>query len=284
MTGPVPPAGDARPAEAGPPGEDDPPGGRPLSPPSAVLSRIHPVEEAVRARPRQIEWVLLDSERRDRRFQELKRLCREQGVALRYGDRQALDRVAGAGHQGVAARLAVRDYLTQDEAFAGEPGRRFLLVLDEIQDPHNLGAVLRVAEAVGARVVVPERGSAPLTEAVARSSAGAVERVPVVRIGNVRRFIDLLKTKGFRVIGLDPEGSSIFQADLTGDLALVLGGEGQGMRRLVREGCDLLVSLPMAGRVASLNVSTAASAAGYEAVRQRAEATRPRVEKSKKES
>jgi len=249
-----------------------------------VLSRIHPVEEAVRARPRQIEWVLLDSERRDRRFQELKRLCREQGVALRYGDRQALDRVAGAGHQGVAARLAVRDYLTQDEAFAGEPGRRFLLVLDEIQDPHNLGAVLRVAEAVGARVVVPERGSAPLTEAVARSSAGAVERVPVVRIGNVRRFIDLLKTKGFRVIGLDPEGSSLFQTDLTGDLALVLGGEGQGMRRLVREGCDLLASLPMAGRVASLNVSTAAAAAGYEAVRQRAEAVRQRLEKSKKES
>jgi 23S rRNA (guanosine2251-2'-O)-methyltransferase len=234
-----------------------------------ILTRIHPVEEAVRARPRQIEWVLVDSERRDRRFQELKRLCREQGVLLRYGDRQALDRAAGPGHQGVAARLAVRGYLPEESAFEGEPGRRLLFLLDEVQDPHNLGAVLRVAEAVGAGVVVPERGSAPLSDAVARASAGAVERVPVVRVGNLRRFVDLLKEQGFRVVGLDPAGESVFRIDLTGDLALVLGAEGSGMRRLVREGCDLLASLPMAGRVASLNVSTAAAAAGYEAVRQR---------------
>jgi len=254
------------------------------SAPSAILSRIHPVEEAIRARPRQIEWVLVDSERRDRRFQQLKQLCREQGVALRYGDRQALDRAAGPGHQGVAARLAVRDYLTEEAALGGERGSRLLFLLDEVQDPHNLGAVLRVAEAVGARVVVPERGSAPLTEAVSRSSAGAVERVPVVRVGNLRRFIDLLKNEGFRVIGLDAEGASVFRTDLTGDLALVLGGEGKGMRRLVREGCDLLASLPMAGRVASLNVSTAAAAAGYEAVRQRQAAAAGGAEKSQKES
>ena len=259
--------------------------------PSAVLSRIHPVEEAIRARPRQIEWVLFDSERRDRRFQELKRLCREQGVALRYGDRQALDRVAGPGHQGVAARLAVRGYLTEEAALEGEPGRRLLFILDEVQDPHNLGAALRVAEAVGAGVVVPERGSAPLSDAVARASAGAVERVPVVRVGNLRRFLDLLKDRGFRVVGLDPGGDSVFRTDLTGDLALVLGAEGRGMRRLVREGCDLLASLPMAGKVASLNVSTAAAAAGYEAVRQRGEggpppragAARPDLQKSQKD-
>ena len=234
-----------------------------------MLSRIHPVEEAVRVRPRQIEWVLVDTGRRDRRFQQLKRLCREQGVLLRYGDRQALDRAAGPGHQGVAARLAVRGYLPEEAALAGEAGGRLLFLLDEVQDPHNLGAVLRVAEAVGAGVVVPERGSAPLTEAVGRASAGAVERVPVVRVGNLRRFVDLLKEKGFRVVGLDPAGESVFRIDLTGDLALVLGAEGRGMRRLVREGCDLLASLPMAGRIASLNVSTAAAAAGYEAVRQR---------------
>jgi 23S rRNA (guanosine2251-2'-O)-methyltransferase len=252
-----------------------------------ILVRIHPVEEAVRARPRQIEWVLIDSERRDRRVQELKRLCREQGVSVRYGDRRALDRAGGPGNQGVVARLAVRDYLPEEDALAGKPGGRFLFVLDEVQDPHNLGAVLRVAEAVGAGVVVPERGSAPLSDAVARSSAGAVERVPVVRVGNLRRFVDLLKEKGFRVIGLDPAGASVFETDLTGDLALVLGAEGKGMRRLVREGCDLLASLPMAGGVASLNVSTAAAAAGYEAVRQRgAPPGRPRrggAEKSEKE-
>lgn len=234
-----------------------------------ILSRIHPIEEAVRARPREIEWVLFDTERRDRRIHELKRLCREQGVAVRYGDRRAVDQAAGRGHQGVAARLAVRGYQEEAAAAAGPRGGRFLIVLDEIQDPHNLGAVLRVADAVGAGVVVPERGSAPLSETVARSSAGAVERVPVFRAKNLRRFVDHIKNQGFRVVGLDPSGRDYFELDLRGDLALVLGAEGRGIRRLVREGCDELGRLPMRGKVASLNVSTAAAAAAYEALRQR---------------
>jgi 23S rRNA (guanosine2251-2'-O)-methyltransferase len=241
-----------------------------------ILSRLHPVEEAVRARPREIEWVLFDSDRRDRRINDLKKLCREARVAIRYGPRRALDGMAGTGHQGVVARLAVREYAGETEALAGPPGRRFLLLLDEVQDPHNLGATIRVAEALGAAVVVPERGSAPLSEAVARSSAGAVERVPVGRVKNLRRFVDRIKNEGFRVIGLDPGGRSLYEVDLTGDLALVLGAEGKGIRRLVREGCDELARLPMQGRVASLNVSTAASAAGYEALRQRLEETNKR--------
>jgi 23S rRNA (guanosine2251-2'-O)-methyltransferase len=236
-----------------------------------ILSRLHPIEEAVRARPREIEWVLFDAERRDRRINALKNLCRSQGVAVRYGSREALDRAAGAGgpHQGAVARVAVRGYLEEEAVLRGRPGARFLLLLDEIQDPQNLGAVLRVAEGLGAGVVVPERGTAPLSEAVARASAGAVERVPVARVKNLRRFIDHLKNEGFRVVGLDPSGVSLYELDLTGDLALVLGAEGRGMRRLVREGCDRLARLPMAGAVGSLNVSTAAAAAGYEAVRQR---------------
>ncbi len=234
-----------------------------------ILSRIHPVEEAVKARPREIEWVLIDSGRKDRRMLELAKLCREKGVQLRRGQRPELDRLAGAAHQGVVARLAVRKYLEEEDAVAGPRHRRFLLILDEVQDPHNLGAVLRVAEALGAGVVVPERGSAPLSEAVSRSSAGAVERIPIFRAKNLRRFVDHLKNEGFRVVGLDPTGRSLFEVDLTGDLALVLGAEGKGIRRLVREGCDELARLPMAGGVASLNVSTAASAAGYEALRQR---------------
>ena len=234
-----------------------------------ILSRIHPIEEAVRARPREIEWVLVDSERRDRRIQELKNLCRSHGVAVRFGQRQALDQLAGPSHQGVVARLAVREYLEEEGALEGSPGSRLLLVLDEVQDPQNLGAAIRVAEGLGARVVVPERGSAPLSEAVSRSSAGAVERVPIVRAKNLRRFLDRLKNEGFRVVGLDPAGRSLYEVDLTGDLALVLGAEGKGMRRLVREGCDELAQLPMRGQLASLNVSTAAAAAGYEALRQR---------------
>jgi len=236
-----------------------------------ILSRIHPVEEAVKARPREIEFVLFDSERRDRRINELKNLCREMGVAVRQGPRRSLDQLAGPSHQGVVARLAVREYLDEEEALRGERGGRFLLVLDEVQDPHNLGAVIRVAEAIGAGVVVPERGSAPLSETVSRSSAGAVERVAIVRAKNLRRFVDKLKNEGFRVIGLDPEGAPLYDLDLLGDLALVLGAEGKGMRRLVREGCDELARLPMTGELGSLNVSTAAAAAGYEALRQRLE-------------
>jgi 23S rRNA (guanosine2251-2'-O)-methyltransferase len=233
-----------------------------------ILSSLNPILEAVRSRPRQIEWVMLDSERHDRRINELKSLCREAGVSVRYGERRAIDRLARP-NQGAVARLAVREYAEEREAVAGVKGVRFLLILDEVQDPQNLGAVIRVAEGLGARVVLPERGSAPLSEAVEKSSAGAVERVPVVRVKNLRRFIDSLKDQGFRVVGLDPTGVDIYGLDLTGDLALVFGAEGSGIRRLVREGCDFLARLPMRGALGSLNVATAASAAGYEALRQR---------------
>lgn len=233
-----------------------------------ILSRLHPIEEAVRSRPREIEWVMIDSGRRDRRIGELARLCRQSGVPIRVGDRGGLDRLA-RDNQGAVARLAVRGYVAEEEALAGDRGRRLVLVLDGVEDPQNLGAVLRVAEGVGATVVVPERGGAPLSDAVARSSAGAVERVPVARAKNVRRFLDRLKEEGFRVIGLEASGTDLYSLDLAGDLAIVLGGEGRGMRRLVREGCDVVARLPMKGALASLNVAAAAAAAAYEAVRQR---------------
>ena len=233
-----------------------------------ILTRLHPIEEAVRSRPQEIEWVLLDSQRRDRRVGELARLCREKRIPLRYGDSEALDRVA-RGNQGAVARIAVRGYASEEEVLFGEKGRRLLIVLDQVEDPQNLGAVLRVADGVGAGVAVPERGSAPLSEAVARSSAGAVERVRVARVKNLRRFLDRLKEQGFRVVGLEAVGTDLYGVDLTGDLAIVLGAEGRGMRRLVREGCDIVARLPMKGDLASLNVAAAAAAAAYEAVRQR---------------
>ena len=233
-----------------------------------ILSRLHPIEEAVRSRPDEIEWVLVDSTRRDRRVGELARLCRAKGVPLRYGDREALDRIARA-NQGAVARLAVHGYASEDEALSGEIGGRLLLVLDGVEDPQNLGAILRVADGVGAAVIVPERGSAPLSEAVARSSAGAVERVRVARVGNLRRFLERLKQQGFRVVGLDAAGTDLYRVDLAGDLAIVVGAEGRGMRRLVRDGCDVVARLPMKGELASLNVATAAAAASYEALRQR---------------
>ncbi len=233
-----------------------------------ILSGFHAVEEAVRSHPRKLEWALFDESRRDRRSGELKRLCREAGVAVRYGARPALDRLA-RNHQGVVARLAAAELATREEIFSGPHRSRFVIVLDDVQDPQNLGAILRVADASGAKVVVHERGSAPLSETVARVSAGAIARVPIFRAGNLRQFLDEAKRIGFFAVGLDERGEDLYSLDLTGDLLLVLGSEGAGMRRLVKEGCDVVARLPMAGQVASLNVSTAAAAAAFEAVRQR---------------
>jgi 23S rRNA (guanosine2251-2'-O)-methyltransferase len=233
-----------------------------------ILAGFHAVEEAVRSNPRKIEWVLFDEARRDRRSGELKRLCQTAGVSIRYGRGESLDRLV-RGHQGVVARAAEIAYADPEAIFAGAPGSRFLFVLDEVQDPQNFGAILRVAEGAGARVVVHERGSAPVSETVSRVSAGAALRVPIHRAGNLRRFIDEAKERGFFVVGLDEHGKDLYALDLSGDLALVFGSEGRGLRRLVAEACDLLARLPMAGQIASLNVSTAAAAAAFEAVRQR---------------
>jgi len=222
----------------------------------------------VRSSPRRIEWALFDEARRDRRSGELKRVCREAGVAVRYGPRGSLDRIA-KNHQGVVARLASAELATRDEILSGERGNRLLMLLDDVQDPHNLGAILRVAEGAGAKVVVHERGSAPLSETVARVSAGALARVPLFRAGNLRQFLDEARREGFFAVGLDERGEDLYTVDLTGDLLLVFGSEGKGIRRLVKEGCDVLARLPMAGQIASLNVSTAAAAAAFEAVRQR---------------
>ena len=221
----------------------------------------------MKSNPRRVEWVLFDEARRDRRSGELKRLCRAARVAIRYGRGESLDRLA-RHHQGVLARLAEVAYSAGDP-FAGGSGRRFLFLLDDVQDPHNLGAILRVAEAAGAGVVVHERGSAPLSETVARVSAGALARVAVHRAVNLRRFLDEAREKGFFAVGLDERGEDLYGLDLSGDIVLVLGSEGKGLRRLVAEGCDALARLPMAGKIASLNVSTAAAAAAFEAVRQR---------------
>jgi len=233
-----------------------------------IVSGFHAVEEAVRASPRRVEWVLFDEARRDRRSGELKRLCRESGVSVRYGRAESLDRLA-KHHQGVVGRIAEVAYAEAAAIFSGDRGTRFLFVLDDVQDPHNVGAILRVAEAAGARVVVHERASAPLSETVARVSAGALSRVPIFRAGNLRRFLDDAKTRGFFAVGLDERGEDLYGVDLSGDLILVFGSEGKGLRRLVAEGCDVLARLPMSGKIASLNVSTAAAAAAFEAVRQR---------------
>ena len=198
--------------------------------------------------------------------------CRENGIPVKETDSRKLDAMAQS-HQGVIAIAACKDYVTLEELFAaaeekGEPP--FFIVCDELEDPHNLGAILRTAEAAGAHgVVVPRRRSVGLTGAVYKASAGAVEYVPVARVANVTDAIKEMKKHGMWIYGLDMDGENWCSTDLTGAMALVVGSEGRGVSRLVRENCDFVLSLPMSGRINSLNASVACGIVLYEAARQR---------------
>ena len=198
--------------------------------------------------------------------------CRENGIPVKETDSRKLDAMA-PNHQGVIAIAACKDYVTLEELFAvaeekGEPP--FFIVCDELEDPHNLGAILRTAEAAGAHgVVVPRRRSVGLTGAVYKASAGAVEYVPVARVANITDALKEMKKRGMWVYGLDMDGEDWCSTDLTGAMALVVGSEGRGVSRLVRENCDFVLSLPMSGRINSLNASVACGIVLYEAARQR---------------
>ncbi len=198
--------------------------------------------------------------------------CRENGIPVKETDSRKLDAMA-QNHQGVIAIAACKDYVTLEELFAaaeekGEPP--FFIVCDELEDPHNLGAILRTAEAAGAHgVVVPRRRSVGLTGAVYKASAGAVEYVPVARVANITDALKEMKRRGMWIYGLDMDGENWCSTDLTGAMALVVGSEGRGVSRLVRENCDFVLSLPMSGRINSLNASVACGIVLYEAARQR---------------
>ena len=198
--------------------------------------------------------------------------CREQGIPVKEVDSRKLDAMA-ANHQGVIAIAACKEYATVEDLFKlaqerGEPP--FFIVCDELEDPHNLGAILRTAEAAGAHgVIVPRRRAAGLTSTVYKASAGAVEYVPVARVANITDTLRDLKKQGLWIYGLDMDGEDWCRTDLTGAMALVVGSEGHGMTRLVKEQCDFILSLPMAGHINSLNASVACGIVLYEAARQR---------------
>lgn len=198
--------------------------------------------------------------------------CRQLNVPVKEVDIRKLDNMA-QNHQGVIAVAACKEYASVDDLFAlaaerGEPP--FFIVCDELEDPHNLGAILRTAEAAGAHgVIVPRRRAAGLTSTVYKASAGAVEYVPVARVANITETLKELKKQGVWVYGLDMDGETWCQTDLTGAVALVVGSEGRGISRLVKEQCDFILSLPMAGQINSLNASVATGIVLYEAARQR---------------
>lgn len=239
----------------------------------AVLYGIHAVSEALKTRGRGFQQVAVARERHDARLQKILEQCRAAGVPVRHVPREELDRLANrAPHQGVVAITAEKEYGDVDDLLAAKRGQHaFLLLLDGIEDPHNLGAIIRTADAAGADgIVIPERRAVGVTATVAKASSGAVEHVPIARVTNVARTLEDLKQRNIWTVGLDERGPQSYdQLDYNMDCALVLGAEGKGLHDLVRKRCDFLVSIPMLGRVPSLNVSVAAGIVMYEVARQR---------------
>jgi 23S rRNA (guanosine2251-2'-O)-methyltransferase len=237
-----------------------------------LICGINPVLEALGAGSRHFDRLLVVKGLRNRRISEAIARASKLGVPLRFEPREALDRMAGGvPHQGLIAVVSPKALLGFDELVAKAREPALIVVLDGIEDPRNLGAILRTAEAAGADgVLLPERHSAGLSETVSRASAGALEHVRVARAGNLVQALEAMKARGIWVVGFDAAGSERWdKVDCRGPVALVFGGEGRGLRRLVREHCDHLVGLPLFGHVASLNVSVAAGVALYEVVRQR---------------
>lgn len=198
-------------------------------------------------------------------------MAREKGIRVQFADNKALDRESETGrHQGVIAFVSDYEYADFDELLQKKDGTRFVIVCDGVEDVHNLGSILRVAECAGADgAVIPKNKSAQVTGAVVRISEGAANHLKVARVPGVNFAIDKLKESGYWVYGLEADGEDIYQCDLTGDIVLVIGGEDSGLSALTRKKCDKIVSLPLKGQVNSLNASVALGIAAYEAVRQR---------------
>jgi 23S rRNA (guanosine2251-2'-O)-methyltransferase len=204
--------------------------------------------------------------------QQIVEECRRLGVPLRFEPREAVDRIAAGGvHQGVVALASSKSYARLEDILGGIEPPGLLVVLDEVQDPHNLGAIVRSAHAAGAHAVIfSERRSVGLTETVAKAAAGALEHLAIARVTNLHRALEELKANGYWIIGLDERAETAYDdADYKGNVALVLGGEGKGLRRLTTESCDHLVRIPVAGKIGSLNVSVAAGVVLFEVLRQR---------------
>jgi 23S rRNA (guanosine2251-2'-O)-methyltransferase len=237
-----------------------------------ILAGVHPVREALRAR-RALDKILVAKGAAGPRIQEIVELARSYAVPIRFETRETLDRAAkGAAHQGVVGFGAAHAYVNIDDVVDAS---RLLVLLDGVEDPHNFGAIVRTAHAAGANaVVVPERRAAPLTETVDRAAAGALEHLPIARVVNLAQTLEKLKQRGFWIYGLDERGPELYdRITYNVPTALVLGGEGKGLHQNIQKHCDVLVRIPMAGAVSSLNVSVAAGVVLFEWRKHTARAT-----------
>lgn len=240
-----------------------------------MIAGKNPVLEALRA-GREINKLWIAEGVKKTGVQELMDLAKEQGVLVQFVPKQKIDKLAD-NHQGIVASVAAYDYAELDDLFAAAKAKNedpFFLILDELEDPHNLGSIMRTADAIGAHgIIIPKRRAVGLTAVVAKASTGAIEHVPVVRVTNLAQTVDELKDRGVWIAGTDAKGSQDYRKmDATLPLALIIGSEGKGMSRLLKDKCDFLYHLPMVGHVTSLNASVAAALLMYEVYRKRQEA------------
>lgn len=238
-----------------------------------VISGRNPVSEAIRS-GRAIDKILVARGEKNGAIVGILAKAREKQIPIKEVDRTKLDFVSGkASHQGIVAFAAVKEYSTVEEIleYAESRGEKpFIIVLDEVEDPHNLGAIIRTAECAGVHgIIVPKRRSASLSYTVGKASAGAVEYMRVARVTNIASLLDDLKKQGIWVYGADMNGEEYSKCDFSGACAIVIGNEGTGISRLVREKCDVIVSLPMKGKINSLNASVAAGILMYAAMKNR---------------
>ena len=244
--------------------------------PEDMVAGRNAVMEALKS-SRSVNKLMIANGSTEGSIKEIIAVAKEKGINIQYWDRSKLDSIArGIRHQGVLAQVAPVQYAELEDILQVAKDRNeppFIVLLDELEDPHNLGAILRTADAAGVHgVLIPKHRSCPLSATVAKTSAGAVEHVPVARVGNLVQTIKKLKQEGLWVAAADMDGKDYYDTDLTGPLLLIIGSEGQGVGRLVKEQCDFVVRIPMVGKINSLNASVAGSILMYEAMKQRRKA------------
>ncbi|MEN6350639.1 MAG: 23S rRNA (guanosine(2251)-2'-O)-methyltransferase RlmB [Syntrophomonas sp.] len=244
-----------------------------------TLAGVNSIMEALKGR-RKIEKIYLQQGRQGKRVEDLLRLAQKKGVYVQYVEKLQLDQMyTQSNHQGVVARVESYEYSEIGEVLeiAALKGQSpFLIILDGLEDPQNMGSIIRTAECAGVHgIIIPRHNSVEITAAVAKASAGAVEHMPIIKETNLVNTIKALKAQGFWVVGADMKSEQdYFSTPIPSPTVLVIGGEGQGMRRLVKENCDILVKIPMQGKISSLNASVAAALLVYELLRQRLEEKR----------
>lgn len=241
-----------------------------------MIAGKNPVLEALRS-GREMNKLWIAEGVKKAGIQEMLDLARERGVLVQFVPKKKVDQLSDANHQGVVASVAAYSYAELDDLFEAAKRKNedpFFLILDELEDPHNLGSIMRTADAIGVHgLIIPKRRAVGLTAVVAKSSTGAIEHVPVVRVNNLAQTVDELKERGVWIAGTDAKGSVDYRnMDATLPLAMIIGSEGKGMGRLLKEKCDFLYHLPMIGHVTSLNASVAAALLMYEVYRKRQQA------------